>query len=257
MTNSDQSRRVYFVSPPSVVQDQLIDILIQAEFEVALVSNSFGIAPLLKANPQCIFFLNDEAQTMQKDKHWPDIIDEIRAIDSEKQCRIGVLGYNTSAEMAQYYLIEKEVECGYIQLKLGLAQTAKILLTTLEANEAKGRRKYIRVRGLPGKSSISLSTLRGFLNGEIIDISSGGLAVVLQNTDQVLQAGSSIDDMQLRLWGSLCSASGKIMGQRQDEKFGTVHVLLFDPLPTGQTKMKIHNYVRKVIQQETDAIAKP
>lgn len=256
MTNTDQSRRVYFVSPPSVVQDQLIDLLIQAEFEVALVNNSFGIFPLLNANPHCIFFLNDEAQTMQKDKDWSDIIDEIRAIDTERVCRIGVLGYNTSADLAQYYLMEKEVECGYIQLKLGLAQTAKILLTTLEANEAKGRRKFIRVRGLPGKSSISLSTLRGFVNGEIIDISSAGLAVVLQQKEQMLQVGSTIDDMQLRLWGSLCSASGKVMGHRQDETLGPIHVILFDPPPSGSTKTKIHNYVRKVIQQEVDAICK-
>jgi hypothetical protein len=256
MSNNDQSRRVYFVSPPSVVQDQLIDLLIQAEFEVALVTNSFGIYPLVKHNPHCIFFLNDEAQTMQKDKHWPDIIDEIRSLDPDRACRIGVLGYNTSTEMAQYYLMEKEVECGYVQLKLGLAQTAKILLTTLEANEAKGRRKYIRVKGIQGKSSISLNTLRGFLNGEVIDISSAGLAVVLQHTDQLIQIGTSIDDMQLRLWGALCSASGKVMGHRQDEKLGTIHVILFDPPPSGQTKMKIHNYVRKVIQHETDGLSK-
>jgi hypothetical protein len=252
MEETQLGRRVFFVAPPSVVQDQLIDLLIQGEFEVSIVKNPQALFTLVDQFPYGIFFLNTEAPLVDKYSSWDTVIDEMRRLNPQGTIRIGVMGYNTTPEMAQHFLIDKEVECGYIQLKLGLAQTAKILLKTLEINEARGRRKFIRVPGIPGKNSLSIRTAHRLLDGTLMDISTAGMAVILNDQSKLLSSDESLDDIQMRLWGSLFSVKAKLMGKRLVQGKGMVHVLLFDPPIDGPAKLKLHSYIKRVIQQETD-----
>lgn len=254
METENLGRRTFFVCPPSVVQDQLIDVLIQAEFEVALVKSYQGIFPLILEYPTSLFFLNTEHPMPDKSRSWDWVIDQIHTSQKDRTVKIGVMGYNNSPELAQHYIMEKGVECGYIQLKLGLAQTAKILLKTLELNEARGRRKYIRVRTGGGKSTINIRTAGGFADGELLDVSSVGVAASMKDPTILLAQGEKLEDMQLRLWGTLVKVSGKIMGTRTQDNGSPIHVVMFDPPLDGVAKSKIHSFIRKVLQHETDSV---
>ena len=60
--------------------------------------------------------------------------------------QIGILSYNEDRELAEKYLMDIGVQCGFIKLKLGLQESIAIILKTLEATEARGNRKYVRAK---------------------------------------------------------------------------------------------------------------
>jgi hypothetical protein len=42
--------------------------------------------------------------------------------------------YNPNADLTRKYLIQMKVLCGFVQLKIGLAESKRTILKTLEAN---------------------------------------------------------------------------------------------------------------------------
>ncbi|KGE71432.1 hypothetical protein [Spirochaeta lutea] len=243
-----EARKVFILYPPSVVQEQLIEVLIQAEFEVAVIKDYRRIFSLMYKYPGSILFLNIEQRLPERDWDW--LVDQIRADQAAHRTRLGILVYNSTDELKQHYLMEKGLECGFITLKLGIAESAKILLKTLEANEARGRRRYVRVRVPASKGSINVR-YNGFTSqGTIMDISSVGMAAVLKPP---IAKESYIDDIQLRLWGQISSVTGRVYGQRTLDSGEILHVILFEPAPEGATKAKLRSVIRKALQAEIDA----
>lgn len=74
--------------------------------------------------------------------------------------RVGILSYNNDPDLARHYLIDLSVPCGFIRLKLGLKESARILLTVLEANEARGQQKQVRT-AVPPNAKVSFNVRSG------------------------------------------------------------------------------------------------
>lgn len=256
MAESFAARRVFFVNPPSVVQDQIIDVLIRAEYEIAIIKDYRWIFPLMIRYPRSIFYLNFEYHISDRDRNWDWVIDRIRDDQDQHGSSVGIIGYNITPEDTNHFVMEKSVECGCVQLRLGTIESAKILLKSLELSEARGRRKFVRVRAPEGKSSLTLKTPNGLRTGHLLDLSSAGFAVVFENGDIDLSPGTSLDDIQLRLWGSVVGGiAGKVVGRRSAENGSLIHVVLFEPKIQGEQKSKIHGFIRRVLQYETERSA--
>ena len=121
-----------FLYPHSVIQETMLQVLITAEIEVALVSDHKKALRVIGKYPDSVLLVNiDEGLS---EEEWERYITQIMKLDATKNVKIGVLTYNENADLAQKYLINIGVQCGYIVLKLGLKESAAILLKTLEAN---------------------------------------------------------------------------------------------------------------------------
>lgn len=59
--------------------------------------------------------------------------------------------------------------------------------------------------------------------------------------------------MQLRLWGSLVTVSGKVFGTRKTPE-GVIHVVMFDSTITTAARGKIMSFLRKTMQWEIDTL---
>jgi len=244
-----QGRKVFFVYPHSVIREQVVDVLLQAEFETALIHDHQKVYPVLQAFPRSILFLNIEQKLTNTT--WDNIVDEIQAGRSEHGASLGVVVYNPNPEMAQHYLMDKGLECGFIQLKLGTVQTCQILLKTLEANEARGRRQFVRVSCPTGRGRVNIRYKGRPIEGDVLDVSSAGMLCNLGG--RFFQPGELLEDMQLKLWGIIMAVQCRVAGHREVPGEGTHTVLTFESL-TRESKVKLHSFIRKVLQAEVDAL---
>lgn len=226
----------------------MIDLLIQSEFEVATVNDHEKAKRLVQHFKNSILFINIESQL--KEDQWEVFIRQMMQGQSVHNTALGIMVYNADQVLAQRYLIDIGVQCGFIQLKLGLKDSTKIVLKALEANEARGERRFVRVSCPSKKGSINIKLdSGGHISGTILDISSAGFACVLSSPSET---GARFDDMQLSLWGAIIHAGGVIQGIRQLDDGSLLSVIMFGEI-SRETKGKIYQFIRKTLQSEIDA----
>ena len=191
MSENVTGRKVFLLNPPSVVQDELIGIVLAAEYEVYLVHDPERSLAVFRRFPDAIVFVNIDSQL--KDGTWEAYVQQLMGIGNA----VGVLSYNTNRELAERYLMEIGVQCGFIALKLGMKESARTMLRVLEANEARGRRKYVRVQPPPdARVEFNVQLAAGAESGTILDISSVGMAIRFSRPVK-LESKSLLSDIQL------------------------------------------------------------
>jgi hypothetical protein len=187
-----------------------------------------------------------------KEEEWEAYIREIQQNEKTRDCRLGILSYNTDRDLMQKYLMDMAIPCGYIQLKLGLQESTRIILSALNANEARGRRKYIRVSCEDEtNATMNYKGDEATYYGKLLDISSAGLAVRIDRFGD-FPANSLLRDVQLRLRGSLVMINLILMGKRRDSR--DVWIFLFDPRMTPEHKLTIHHFIKQNLQRYIDQL---
>jgi hypothetical protein len=246
--NSNIGKRVFFLHPHSVIQNEMIDEIIAHEFEVYLISDIPKTLKLMEKYPDSILFINiDEGQ---EESAWEQYIQSIIKNETMSDVRIGILTYNNDPDLARKYLMDIGVQCGFIKLSLGLQESTDIILRALSANEAKGRRKYVRAKITdPGSAGFNVNAKGMTRNGHVLDISSVGMAVSFDG-DSDLEIRSQLPDIQLRLRGILTMVSGVILGNRSDDS--SVYVVLFTGKTPDQSRLKIRTFVFQTLQNNIE-----
>jgi hypothetical protein len=120
--------------------------------------------------------------------------------------------------------------CGFIVLKIGAAKTAAILLKTLEANEARGRRKFIRVTCPPGTGEFTAPMGDSLLRGNVLDLSTAGMAAWVDSSGS-LPVGTRLKDLQLNLRGVRLLMNGIVVGKRDSAGDESVRSSCSSPRP--------------------------
>lgn len=242
-------KKVFFVQPNSVIQKEMVAELIRQEYEVLLISDATKAKRLFAQYPDCLAFLNlDEGLT---EEGWDQLVRDVQGDPALSGVKLGILTYNTDPELARKYLMEHMVPCGFIKLSLGLAESTSIVLKVLEANEARGRRKYLRVH-CGDNTKLNLKMGSDVVEGKIIDISSVGMACTLKTAVE-LKLHSVLDSIQLQLKGTLCLVNGVVMGSRPlDDGSGKAYVVLFDPKMAPVQREKIRGYLQWALQASID-----
>ena len=240
-------RKVCFLNPPSVFQDGVMDSIIGAEYEVYLLYDHQHLLRILARYNTAIAFINLDSNQLDDDG-WEDYIRTIMNSPKTKGVSVGILTYNENHVLAEKYLMELGIPCGYVKLSLGVRETTDVLLKTLEANEAKGRRMNVRARcGDAAAASFNLK-LRGNLHtSKIRDISSAGMACVFDEPVRI-KLRDVIPDIQLRLKTALCMVSGLVAAIRRNGR--NEYVILFGGKVPQGTTAKIRGFVHATLQEE-------
>ncbi len=249
MNQSIQGRKVFFLYPPSVVQDELIWEVVRHEYEVYLLKDHRRARALLARYPDSILFVNIDAEL--KEPEWEDYIRGVVESSRYADVRVGILSYNNDEALARKYLMDIGVSAGFVKLSLGLQESTEIILRVLEANEARGRRKYVRAKTTDPASPATFNVRIGgeLKSGVIRDISSVGMACSFDEFVQ-LPERSYLRDIQLKLRGGLTTISGVVTGARSD--VGTVYVVMFDPRGSGDARTRIRRFVHRYLQQQIE-----
>ncbi len=240
-------RKVLFVDPPSVIEDQMIQFLITAQYEAAVVKDIARLQPLLKKDPDAVIYFNLDSRTGREEQE--RIMTEILTSKEQNNYVVGILSYDKNEEIAQKYLMELGASGGYITLDLGFKKSAQILMMALDAAEAKGDRQFVRVKVPKGKGALNIETGSEKYEGEIIDISVAGMACTITGS---FPTGTYLQSIQLRLWGQLIRISGTVAGSRGTAG-GAVWVVMFDADLDPETRSKINLFLKRVMQFEVES----
>ena len=243
-------KKIFLLYPHSVIRDEMLDLLIMAGYETYTLIDEKKARKLLSKFPGSIMFINiDEGM---KEKEWEAYIKEIMDNPATKSTSLGIMSYNQDKDLMRKYLMEMAIPCGYIQLKLGLNESTKIIMGALEANEARGRRKCIRALCEDDiNATINYKDNSGIYHGKILDISSAGIAGRFEKFAS-LPLNSICQNIQLRLRGGLVMTDMILMGQRRDDK--RVNIMLFDNKLSSDNKLVIHRYIKQCLQKYIDAL---
>jgi hypothetical protein len=130
-------------------------------------------------------------------------------------------------------------------------ESARIILKTLEANEAKGGRRFVRVNCPAGKAVISASSHGHLVKGGLLNLSSAGIACVFESAVG-FKPGEILHDIQMQLWGAIVRCTMTYMGSRDQEGTGLVHIMLFESFRDHDSKGKIFTFIRKALQDQID-----
>jgi hypothetical protein len=241
-------RRVLFVDPPSVIEEQMIHFLVAAQYETAVVPDPRKIQPVLRKFPRSVVYFNID--TRLPPSALEQIVRGVKNTEAQHGAEIGILSYNNNQELAEKYLMELGITAGYITLHIGFEKSARIIIRALEAAQARGERKFVRVKVPTGKASLNINTGSSTVEGQILDISEAGAACILKTDYGV---GTHFNDIQLRLWGNLARTSGTIRGERTSPQ-GKVSVIMFDQFSDSAARGKLYRFLRRVMQHEVEML---
>jgi hypothetical protein len=244
-----QGKKVFLLYPHSVIHDEMLDILIMSGFETYTLRDHKRAVRILEHFPGSIMFINIDEGMPEHD--WEIYIRQLQENPKTAGTRLGILSYNQDKQLMEKYLMDLAVPCGYVQLKLGIQESTRIILNALQANEAKGRRKYIRAFCEDDiNATMNYKSPEGLYQGKILDISSAGIAAKIPKFPD-LAVNTVLRDVQLKLRGALCMTDAVLMGKRQGD--GDVWILLFDPAKISQdNKLVIHRYIKQSLQRFID-----
>ncbi len=238
-------KKVFFLYPHNMIQNEIIIEIIKNEYEAYILNDHIKTIKILKKYPNSILFINID--TNLKEAEWIKYIRSIMESPETKEIKIGILSFIENNALEEKYLMELLVPCGFIKLNLGIEKCKNIILKALEANEAKGRRKHIRIE-CRNKSlaSFNMNIDNKFFSGEIDYISSVGMAIIFDEQDLKLVKNTKLNDIQLRLKGSICTVSGIIFGNRKIEG-KIIYVIMF--VNTNRISIdKIHLFISGYLQ---------
>ncbi len=248
MEESSAGKKVFFLYPPSVIRDNLISHLIEQEYEVYMLNDHILANRILHLFPTSIIYVNLDANLGEAE--WEEWIRKTMADPVTATVGIGIVSYNSDEALHKKYLMDIGIQCGYIKLKLGMEESTRILLATLKATEAKGRRKYVRAScASDSLSSVNIKDLNKQVTGNIHDISVVGFSCSFQ-PDPQFKKGMVLHDVQLKLRGSLLKVEALIYGTRSDD--GITYVMLFTQGLESAPRQKIRNYLQIALQAELD-----
>jgi hypothetical protein len=251
MSQSDTSgKKIFLLYPHSVIHQEMLDILIMAGYETYTLSDHVRARKLLVKFPGSIMFVNIDEGI--KEAEWESYIKEIKENPATRESRLGIMSYNADRDLMQKYLMDIAVPCGYVQLKLGLQESTRIILQALDANEARGRRKCIRADCQDDiNATMNYKSDKGMYHGKLLDISSAGIAAKIEKFED-LPANSLLRSVQLKFRGGLFMTDMILMGRRKDNPL--IHVLLFDPRISQDNKIAVHRYIKLCLQKYIDEL---
>jgi hypothetical protein len=242
--NRNFGKKVFFLYPPSIVDEQLLEIIIQAEYEVYLLHDHEKIHRFFHQFPNSVIYINIDHKL--KEKEWQDLISSLQSDPETKNLIIGILTHNPNKELAEKYLMEMGITGGYIRLRIGVKESIKTILTTLNAFEAKGERKFVRADCSDVKASFNLNHKGRRYEGQISDISAAGFAGTFNGAPD-FGANTLLRDTQLNLKGTLVKAPLSVMGSREIDGILN-YIFIFDKHMEPYQVNKVRGFVHKTLQ---------
>jgi len=248
MEPNDLGKKIFFLYPPQVLTEA-VDELARLEFEVYLARDHERLKRALASFPSSILFMDIDERL--DDAGWEAYARSLRS--DMPDLGLGVVTLNDDARLRELYLMGLQVQCGYVVLKLGASKTAEILAKTLEANEARGRRKFVRATCGPGVGQCNVENEGLTLRADLTDLSSAGMALRFEG-EPALRAGSVLKSIAISVKGQRLIASGVVVAKRIGPD-GPVHVVMFTPASLDETRRdKLKSLVFKINQSAMDRV---
>jgi hypothetical protein len=246
-------RKLFFLYPSAVIQNQVAAELIQQEYEVYIIKDHVKLRKILKKYPASMVFAN--INDGMSANEWEAWIRGVMADPETAGIDIGIVCSGEDENLKRKYISQVRIQCGYTVVKSDLSLAIKQLMDILTAADAKGRRKYIRAT-TENETNITVNfPVNGtFINGVIKDISVVGFSCAF-DADPELVKNTLFQDLQIKLQSILIKAEGIVFGSRMDGS-NKIYVVLFTQRIDPDVRTKIRKYIQSNLQSKLDSLFK-
>jgi hypothetical protein len=242
-------RKIFFLYPSALTQNQIITELTQEEYEVYIIKDEDKLRKSLERFPNSILFAS--VNEVMKESAWDELIKNVIENPQTSAVDIGIIASVNSEIAKSKYLEQYKARCGYVVMKSDIDAAIKQVINNLNNVNAKGRRKYLRmIMDKETNATVNLPMHGTFVNGTIKDISVVGFSCSFTD-DPLLAKNGLFGDIQLRLQSQLFRAEGIVFGSRMDgpEK---IYVILFTQRLDPSARTKIRKYIQSNLQSRLE-----
>ncbi|QEN05424.1 hypothetical protein EW093_12110 [Thiospirochaeta perfilievii] len=202
-------KKIFFINPPDSLKNCYLDTIFKKEFEIYLLHSVDNMERLLEIFKDVIVFINID-EVLDRNQ-WLDYISALKK--NHRHVIVGVFTKNPSSSLQKSYLMDIGILGGFIHLQEDNWKTINLILKVLEANEARGRRKTVRLdfnsNDARSNLGVKVYTQSGLLLvGFIQSVSSAGILISLNKkhigeSDNVDYVRFSLNDTELYIKGYL------------------------------------------------------
>jgi len=242
-------KKIFFLYPNASLQNQIVNVLNQNEFEVYIAKDHTRLAGVLRKYKESLVFINiDDKMQAAEWERWIS-----SSLAAEPTTKIGVFTSNTDEEFRGNFIKNNDLKCGFLNIKHDMSKTAEVILEMMNKLNVKGRRKYLRMS--PDRDTIATVNMPfggNFIKGTVSDISIVGFSCVFEQ-DPNIKKGTLMKDIQIKLQSMLLNAEAVVFGSREHDN-ERIYVLLFTQRIDAETRSgKIRAHIQRNLQLKMDA----
>jgi hypothetical protein len=243
-------KKIFFLYPAALAQNEVVEELIQEEYEVYTIKDEGRLKQILAKYPESVVFVNIAEKLAEE--QWEAWIRAVMSDPVTSKTAIGILTPGLNEALRHKYVDTLKVPCGYIPVRTDSQTLIRQVLAALKGVKAKGLRKYIRATpDNEATSTINLPLNGEYVKGTIKDISTMGLSCVFDK-DPGLEKNSLCQDVQIKLQSMLLKIEGIVFGFRLDGET-KIYVIVFTQRTDPSVRTKIRIYVHNIMQARLDA----
>jgi hypothetical protein len=242
-------KKIFFLYPQTIVQNEILTELVMQEYEAYTVKDPQALRRVLKRYPDSIVFVNIDEKLPEKE--WELWILGVMKDTATSKVGVGVLTASSDVNLARRYLEQIKITCGFIHISADFRKLLYQIMEVLKAQDAMGRRKYIRaITDNEAATKVNIPLGDKFVSGTIRDISAAGFSCAFPE-DPCIEKNTLITNMQLKLQSSLLRAEGIVLGSRMEELM-RIYVVVFTPKTDPDVRTRIRLYIQGNIQARMD-----
>jgi len=241
-----ESKKAFFLFTDKKTEKWLGDRISEQEYEAFFLKDHANVLDVLHHYDDSILFINTLEQVRNFDvMHF---VNSIKANVLSPGTAVGVIVPSDCGEGNVADCTDFNISIANDKGSLQCDQTLGRILGILDEQNARGRRRYIRVRCASDyHATFSIKRKGKIMNGYINDISSAGMMASFNDACH-WGADTYFHDLQLRLFGTTCNLSGRVMGSHSGDRKNWV--ILFDYTDASAEKQKVQSFISQMLRRE-------
>ncbi|WP_303920407.1 hypothetical protein [Treponema berlinense] len=240
-------RKIFFVCATFTLNTNIILRLMEQEYEIYKIDEPRYLRPLLKLNPEAIVYINIDSH--YSPQVWYNFISSFEHNPEFSKCDFGIFTARGAGKI-QYERVLK-LSAGFFTLEKNFGEIMSSLLQKLETLNAKGMRKFVRLRCADNKSAEAY-----FISGNMmykmnfIDISSIGVGILIpQKYSGFAKINSVIQGLTLVLGNKQLKVNAKFHTIKATQN-GVIAALIFTPDTPGSFRNYVRTYICEELQKK-------
>ena len=240
-------RRVFFLNPPLSVENSIIPVLKDNNYEVYIIREYTCAKPILRMheNAICFIFIDD---VLSFDA-WFNFIKSFENDPSLQSIFLGVLSIKTKPKDQERFLMNLKLPGGFVLLEKNMEISEQAIEGILKINGALGVRKCIRLE-LSDNNDVNGYFTNGAMlySFRLVNISELGFAAVIPaKMANVFQQGRVIPNVSITMkrFSFVCSI---VVYKTVIVKDSCTVVAMLHPETSSAVKRKIHNFIYDTLE---------
>ena len=249
MNMQNIGKKIFFLYPPDTLNnDKMIIEIIKSGYEIYIIQDHINILKILKDYNNSALFINidkilDEVQ-------WEEYVQKILDNPKTREIKIGIISNIEDKEIKKKYLIKHNVSCGFIKLSDDHTDNLKILSSIFEANEIRGRRKYIRtVFGEDIKVRFEINADNTVYSGNILNLSIVGMKCLFSNNERFI-INKKFENISIDLAGTVIYLNGEISMHHEGSNS---YVIMFKNITDSEYYETLISFIINSLQSEMES----